>query len=81
MNKTIRNSLILGLLALSLVGCATSSGSITKSGIEGNSALLATASKEVAKKKDSCKAETTTPGWFTGFIGMGRTVTTTIACE
>ena len=81
MNKHIRNSLTVGLLALFLVGCATTSGSITKAGIEGNSALLATASKEVAEKKDSCKAETTTPGWLTGVIGMGRTVTTTIACE
>lgn len=81
MRKHIRNSLIAGLLALSLVGCATGSGSITKAGITGNSALLATASKEVAKSKDSCKAETSTPGWFTSLIGMGRTVTTTIACD
>ena len=80
MNKHIRNSLVVGLLALSLVGCASNS-SITKAGITGNSTLLATASKEVATSKDSCKAETSTPGWLSGLVGMNRTVTTTIACE
>ena len=79
MTKTIRNSLIAGLLALSLVGCA--SGSITKAGITGNSALLATASQEVAKQKDSCVAETSTPGWASSVFGFGHTVTTRIACE
>jgi hypothetical protein len=79
MKKYIRNSLVVGLLALFLMGCV--SRSVTKSGITANSALLKPAASEVAKNKDSCEAQTTTPGWFGSVFGFGQTVTTKVSCE
>ncbi len=79
MKRHIRNSLIVGLLALFLVSC--SSHSVTKSGITANSALLKPAAAAVAKNKDSCEAQTTTPGWLGGVLGFGQSVTTKISCE